>query len=105
MGLAAGRDPRAMALAAGRAWGRLESSARHGKEMGAKKSIDHLMGVLGELGFAPERRKSPGEQQIGLRHCPFSNSPRPELMSSARSTWGSCKESWKVMRHRSPSID
>ena len=72
MSLAAGRDPRAKALAAGRAWGRrLESPAPHGKEMGAKESIDHLVGVLDEFGFAPERRKSGGEQQIGLRHCPF----------------------------------
>ncbi|WP_261898408.1 helix-turn-helix transcriptional regulator [Mycobacterium marinum] len=72
MSLAAGRDPRAKALAAGRAWGRqLESPAPHGKKMGAKESIDHLVGVLDELGFAPERRESGGEQQIGLRHCPF----------------------------------
>ena len=72
MSLAAGRDPRAKALAAGRAWGRrLESSTPHGKEMGAKESIDHLIGLLDEFGFAPERRKSGGEQQIGLRHCPF----------------------------------
>ncbi|MCV6969321.1 helix-turn-helix transcriptional regulator [Mycobacterium bohemicum] len=72
MSLAAGRDPRAKAQAAGRAWGRrLESRATHGKEMGAKESIDHLVGVLDELGFAPERRESGEEQQIGLRHCPF----------------------------------
>ncbi|MFZ1163063.1 helix-turn-helix transcriptional regulator [Mycobacterium sp.] len=70
--LAAGRDPRAKALSAGRAWGRrLESPPPHGKNMGAKKSIDHLIGVLDEIGFAPERRKSGKEQQIGLRHCPF----------------------------------
>jgi predicted ArsR family transcriptional regulator len=72
MGLAAGRDPRAKALATGRAWGRrLESPVPHGKKIGAKESIDHLVGVLDELGFAPERRKSGGQQQIGLRHCPF----------------------------------
>ena len=72
MSLAAGRDPRARALAAGRAWGRrLESPAPHRKQIGAKESIDRLVGLLDELGFAPERRKSGGEQQIGLRHCPF----------------------------------
>lgn len=72
MSLAAGRDPRAKALAAGRAWGRrLEWPAPHGKEMGAKESIAHLLGVLDEFGFAPERRESVGAQQIGLRHCPF----------------------------------
>jgi len=39
--------------------------------MGAEASIDHLLGVLDELGFAPERRESDGQQQLGLRHCPF----------------------------------
>ena len=72
MSVAAGRDPRAKALTAGRAWGRqLESPAPHRKKMGADASIDHLVEVLDELGFAPERRESAGEQQIGLRHCPF----------------------------------
>lgn len=70
--IADGRDPRAKALAAGRAWGRkLKPPVPHGKKLAAKQSIDRLVGVLGEFGFAPERRKSGGEQQIGLRHCPF----------------------------------
>jgi predicted ArsR family transcriptional regulator len=68
--LAAERDPRAKALAAGRAWGRqLESPTRHAK--GVEESIDQLVGVLDELGFAPERRESAGEKQVGLRNCPF----------------------------------
>lgn len=70
--IAAERDPRAKALAAGRAWGRRwESPAPQRKKIGTTGSIDRLVGVLDELGFAPERRKSGGEQQIGLRHCPF----------------------------------
>ncbi len=69
IGLAAERDSSARALAAGRAWGeRLESPAA---ATSAEKSIDHLVGVLDELGFAPERRESGGKQQVGLRHCPF----------------------------------
>ena len=32
------------------------------------ESIEHLVGLLDELGFAPERR---GDEEIGLRHCPF----------------------------------
>ena len=72
MSLTAGRDPRAKALAAGRAWGRrLESPAPQGKQMDAKESVEHLVGVLDEFGFAPERRGTGGEQQVGLRHCPF----------------------------------
>lgn len=72
MSLAAGSDPPTKALAAGRAWGpRLESLAPQRKKIDAEESIDHLVAVLDELGFAPERRKSGGEQQVGLRHCPF----------------------------------
>jgi len=67
---AAERDPRAKALAAGRAWGRqLESWPADAKS--SKKAIDHLVDVLDGLGFAPERRRTNGKQQVGLRHCPF----------------------------------
>jgi len=70
-GLAAERNPGGKALEAGRAWGRqLESPAHRAKGIGAEESIDHLVGVLDELGFAPERRESDGEQQVGPRHCP-----------------------------------
>jgi predicted ArsR family transcriptional regulator len=68
--LAAERDPPAKALAAGRAWGqRLEPLPGDAKS--AKMAIDHLVAVLDDLGFAPERRRTDGNQQIGLRHCPF----------------------------------
>lgn len=74
-GLAADRDPGAKALAAGRAWGqRLQSPTGSAKGTGAieaQESIDHLVDLLDELGFAPERRESDGKQQVGLRHCPF----------------------------------
>jgi len=70
--LAGERDPSAKALAAGRAWGRrLESPVRRAGGIGVEESIDHLVGMLDELGFAPERRESDGEEQVGLRHCPF----------------------------------
>ncbi|OMC41139.1 transcriptional regulator [Mycobacterium sp. IS-2888] len=68
--VAAERDPRAKALAAGRAWGRkLESLPTDASN--AEAAIDHLVDVLDDLGFAPERRAAGGEQQVGLRHCPF----------------------------------
>lgn len=63
MGLTADGDAPGRALAAGRAWGR--QLAPRGR---ARESVDHLVDVLDELGFAPERR---GRKQIGLRHCPF----------------------------------
>lgn len=70
IGLASGRDADARALAAGRAWGRkLESPRRpSGGAIGAGESIEHLVDLLDELGFAPERR---GDESVGLRHCPF----------------------------------
>jgi predicted ArsR family transcriptional regulator len=71
-GLTVERNPGDKALEAGRAWGRqLESPAHRAKGLGAEESIDRLVDVLDELGFAPERRESDGEQQVGLRHCPF----------------------------------
>ena len=71
MGLASDRDPAAKALAAGRAWGRrLEAPPGEGA-VGAEESIEHLVDLLDELGFVPERRVADGEQQVGLRHCPF----------------------------------
>lgn len=70
IGFASGRDADARALAAGRAWGRkLESPRRTAaRTIGAGESIEHLVDLLDELGFAPERR---GDEYLGLRHCPF----------------------------------
>ncbi|OBF75048.1 transcriptional regulator [Mycobacterium sp. 852002-51613_SCH5001154] len=68
------RDAGAKALAAGRAWGqKLEASleAVPTEPASADDAIDHLVNMLDELGFAPERRATDGEQQVGLRHCPF----------------------------------
>lgn len=70
--LASGRDPSAKAQAAGREWARqFRMPAPQPKKTSAKKSVEHLVGVLDEFGFAPEHRRSGGQQQIGLRHCPF----------------------------------
>jgi predicted ArsR family transcriptional regulator len=37
----------------------------------ADEAIDRLVEALDGPGLAPGRRASEGEQQIGLRHCPF----------------------------------
>lgn len=67
-GLAAEENSSARAVAAGRSWGeRLPAP----DDMGVEESIEHLVGLLDELGFAPDRRESDGEQLVGLRHCPF----------------------------------
>ena len=72
--LAAERNPRAKAVAAGRAWARELDSGLESLPagvVGAEEAIDKLVAALDELDFAPERRNSNGEQQVGLRHCPF----------------------------------
>jgi predicted ArsR family transcriptional regulator len=69
-GLAGDRDAYARALAAGREWG-LQLKPPPPTTAGAPdagESIEHLVGLLDELGFAPERR---GDEQLGLRNCPF----------------------------------
>jgi predicted ArsR family transcriptional regulator len=74
LGFAADEDPSAMAQAAGRAWGQgVESELDPAPEpaASAEDAIQRLVGVLDELGFAPEVRASKGEKKVGLRHCPF----------------------------------
>jgi len=69
-GLAGDRDGGARALAAGREWG-LQLKLSPPSTVGApddQESIEHLVGLLDEIGFAPERR---GDMQVELRHCPF----------------------------------
>lgn len=95
------RDPGPKALAAGRAWGQKMEAELHpapDDADGAEEAIARLIDVLDELGFAPERRVSGGEQQVGLRHCPFlelaENSSSVVcpvhlgLMQGAMETWG-----------------
>lgn len=97
--LAADRNPRAKAVAAGKAWGRsVESRAKATKARSAEEAVDRLVGVLDDLGFAPERRTSGGEQVVGLRHCPFLELAETRgavvcpihlgLMQGALETWG-----------------
>lgn len=76
-------NPSVRAFAAGRAWGRQRAWGQRvarapetGAAPGPEVSVDRLIGLLDELGFAPEhRRHDPdrpgGEDRIGLRHCPF----------------------------------
>lgn len=72
IGFAVDNDPGSKALAAGRAWGgRLRQLEPGERKPGVEESIDRLIEMLDELGFAPERRESGGEKQVGLRHCPF----------------------------------
>jgi predicted ArsR family transcriptional regulator len=70
LGLAGDRHASAKALEAGRAWASRATRPTR-KAPGARESISRLLGLLDELGFAPQRRKAHGQAQIGLRHCPF----------------------------------
>lgn len=68
--LAGDPNASAKALEAGRAWaGRLSHPPR--TKLGVRASVNRLVGLLDDLGFAPQRRESDGEVQVGLRHCPF----------------------------------
>lgn len=53
--------------AAGRAWGRRLAEAAPERS----DPTNRLVALLDDLGFAPERRTTGSEDQIGLRHCPF----------------------------------
>ncbi|OJZ69700.1 transcriptional regulator [Mycobacterium paraffinicum] len=95
-------DASAKAVAAGRAWGRrLDAGLQRvptNVAASADDAIDHLVNMLDELGFAPERRTADGEQQVGLRHCPFLELAENRttvvcpvhlgLMQGAMETWG-----------------
>jgi predicted ArsR family transcriptional regulator len=69
-GLAGNQDAAARARAAGREAGlQLEPLPPTGAGApDADESIEHLVGLLDELGFDPERR---GDDELGLRNCPF----------------------------------
>lgn len=74
IGLASDTDPSGKALAAGRAWGRRLRPLHEPTEPGdVEESTEHLVEMLDELGFDPEylQPDATGEQQLGLRHCPF----------------------------------
>ncbi|CDO88140.1 transcriptional regulator [Mycobacterium triplex] len=71
MAFAGDKDSAAKALAAGRAWGRQLDAGSSADATSPDQAIGHLVDVLDRLGFAPERRRADGEQQVGLRHCPF----------------------------------
>jgi predicted ArsR family transcriptional regulator len=69
-GLAGDQDAATRAMAAGRDWGlrlpRPPSSVAGVPD--TEESVEQLVGLLDELGFAPERRAA---EQVELRHCPF----------------------------------
>lgn len=70
LALAGDRHASAKALEAGRAWARRVTGPTR-KTPGAQQAINRLVGLLDELGFAPQRQMADGRPQIGLRHCPF----------------------------------
>lgn len=100
-------DPRRRAIEAGRAWGhRQASTATHiadGHGTGGTAEIDGsvelLVRMLDELGFAPEEIDAGWQSQIRMRNCPFLELAvdRPEvvcpvhlgLMRGAMESWDS----------------
>ncbi|OZM76718.1 metalloregulator ArsR/SmtB family transcription factor [Pseudonocardia sp. MH-G8] len=71
-GIAAGPDPAAVAVEAGRRWGaQLAEPQRTRTAASPDGGVAWLVALLGDLGFAPEWPMPEGTEQIGLRHCPF----------------------------------
>lgn len=68
-------DGSARAVEAGRAWGRGKGGASSDSDAavadGSGDSVTRLVGLLEEIGFAPEQRQGERHRHIGLRHCPF----------------------------------
>lgn len=61
------------AVRAGRAWGRRHAAVADagGAGTGSADSVSALVGLLDEIGFAPELHRVEGMGQIALRNCPF----------------------------------
>jgi predicted ArsR family transcriptional regulator len=96
-GLAAEGNPAPKAQAAGREWGRRQES-QSPVVADADEAIDRLLGMLDDLGFAPEPQGSDADRRIGLRHCPFLELAENQarvicpvhlgLMQGALESWG-----------------
>jgi predicted ArsR family transcriptional regulator len=67
--LASRDDTKEAAASAGERWGR-SMAAGHGPAPSAAQGVERLVGLLEEVGFAPEA-PSDAEAPIRLRHCPF----------------------------------
>ena len=70
LGLADESDAPRRALNAGRAWARRVMPMTP-EPLDARESVDQLVGLLAELGFAPHHGMRDGEVRVALRHCPF----------------------------------
>jgi len=94
--LGAEPDPGRRAIEAGRSWGRSRAAA---DTTGSADPVTLLVGMLEELGFAPDLLPADDGQQIGVHHCPFLElaTDRPDvvcplhlgLMQGAMEEWGS----------------
>jgi len=102
--LATDPDAQGRIVEAGRLWGRhqapsVAAATAIDEASGPVESVDRLMRLLDELGFAPVRAAGGDRTQIGLRQCPFlelavsrSDVVCPVhlgLMQGAMTSWGS----------------
>lgn len=74
-GLTEGPDPVQRALHIGRSWGQSQAHSRPGvprmSPSNSDYSINQLVGLLEDIGFAPELDEDEESSSIKLRHCPF----------------------------------
>jgi predicted ArsR family transcriptional regulator len=70
--IAAEPDPAAKAVQTGQAWGEfLIERPAPGVTLSEDEAVHRLLGLLTDVGFAPEQQPSISGSQIGLRNCPF----------------------------------
>lgn len=101
-GLAEEPDPGQRALQIGRSWGQRQAHHRPGVPETSPatfdRSIDQLVGLLSEIGFAPEVDEAVEVSSVKLRHCPFLELTQTQsavlcplhlgLMQGALQEWG-----------------
>jgi predicted ArsR family transcriptional regulator len=73
--LAARDDAVEAAISAGERWG-AQSAGDMGPVGGAGQAIERLVGMLDDLGFAPEHAPGEAEASISLHRCPFGSLAR-----------------------------
>ncbi|MBV9723217.1 MAG: helix-turn-helix domain-containing protein [Mycobacterium sp.] len=96
-GLANDEEAEAKALAAGQAWGRqLRLPPQSTETPDAEESIEHLVDLLDDIGFAPETGEG---EQVRLRHCPFlelAETRTPVVCSIHQGIMQGALETWKA---------
>ncbi|HXF35820.1 MAG TPA: helix-turn-helix domain-containing protein [Actinomycetota bacterium] len=110
----AGPDASRAALEAGREWGREAASAAGAGPRSGDDAVRALLGMLEEMGFAPEAARGEGSVTIRLRRCPFLEVAREAsevvcpvhlgIMRGALSAWRSDVRAVELLPFAQPGL-